>query len=100
MVGPEKVVWSKLARIQLEKAYRDISEDSPQAAQKVKKDILEKASGILNAPERYSLDKYRKNNDGSIRAFEKHHYRIAYQIKNDEIRILRLRHTSRLPLKY
>jgi len=90
----------QLASMQLEKAYREIKNDSLQSAQKVKKDIIEKALGILDAPERYPLDKYRKNNDGSIRAFEKHRYRIAYQIKNDEIRILRLRHTNRLPLKY
>ncbi|HZJ20619.1 MAG TPA: type II toxin-antitoxin system RelE/ParE family toxin [Pricia sp.] len=71
MVSSKEVVWSKLAFDQLEMAYRDISQDSPQSAQKVKNDILEKASDIAEAPERYPLDKYRKNNDGSIRAFER-----------------------------
>ena len=48
----------------------------------------------------YPLDKYRKNNDGSIRAFEKYSYRVAYQITKTEIRILRIRHTGREPLSY
>ncbi|MGB0948547.1 MAG: type II toxin-antitoxin system RelE/ParE family toxin [Marinirhabdus sp.] len=38
-------------------------------------------------------------NDGSYRAFEKHSYRVSYRITENEIRILRLRHTSRNPLK-
>ncbi|MBS1566856.1 MAG: type II toxin-antitoxin system RelE/ParE family toxin, partial [Bacteroidetes bacterium] len=45
-------------------------------------------------------DKYKTNNDGSYRAFEKHRYRIVYRFGNNIIRVLRVRHTSREPLNY
>ena len=51
-------------------------------------------------PEIYPLDKHRKNNKGDIRAFEKFSLRVAYQITKKQIRIIRLRHTSRDPLEY
>mgnify|MGYP000533413668 FL=1 len=54
----------------------------------------------MHNPEIYPLDKYRKNNNGTIRAFEVYSYRIAYQITKSEIRILRVRHTKREPLKH
>jgi plasmid stabilization system protein ParE len=95
-----RIVWSKQAVLQLEKAYQDIALDSIQAAAKVKDDLLEKIAGLLDFPERYPLDKYRKDNSGKVRAFEKHRYRVAYQVENDHIRILRIIHTSRLPLDY
>lgn len=94
------VVWSKLAGTQLEKAYRKIKEDSLQSAEKVRSEILQKTKEIGKDPERYPLDKYRINNDGSIRAFEKHRYRIAYQVTTKQIRILRMRSIYRLPLKH
>lgn len=94
------VVWSQLAGTQLEKSYRKIKEDSLQSAEKVRLEILQMAREIGKDPECYPLDKYRTNNDGSIRAFEKHHYRIAYLVTSKQIRILRMRSTFRLPLKY
>lgn len=100
MVDEMEVVWSKRAGNQLEKAYKDIKEDSIQSAEKVKSDIIKTAKEIGKNPERYPLDKYRMDNDGSIRAFEKHRYRIAYQIMENQIRIIRMRSTYRLPLHY
>ena len=94
------VVWSKLAQNQLKEAYTRIREASYQSAEKVKAEILQKAKELSKNPERYPLDTYRKNNDGSVRAFEKHHYRVAYQITTKQIRIIRMRSTYRLPLEY
>ena len=51
-------------------------------------------------PEIYPPDKYRNNNDGSFRAYELHHYRIAYRITEKEIIITRMRHTSMEPKQY
>jgi plasmid stabilization system protein ParE len=47
-----------------------------------------------------AIEKYKRNNDGSFRAFELHRYRITYRIRNNEIRIIRIRHTKRTPLGY
>ncbi|RYE21491.1 MAG: hypothetical protein EOP42_25800 [Sphingobacteriaceae bacterium] len=39
----------------------------------------------------------KQNNDGSFYAFEIDSYRISYRKLPDEIRILRIKHTSRKP---
>jgi plasmid stabilization system protein ParE len=95
-----KVVWSPRAMQQLEKAYEYILKDSFQNAEKVREDILDSTRKIVNHPEIYAPDKYRKNNDGSFRAYELHHYRIAYQITTDKIIIVRVRHTKMEPRQY
>lgn len=95
-----KVVWRKLALKQLNKAYNYIKKESLQSAKKVREEIFDKAENLKYNPEIYPLDTYRKNNDGSIRAFEVYCYRIAYQTTKSEIRILRVRHTKREPLEY
>ena len=48
----------------------------------------------------YKADKLKTNNDGSYRAFELYRYRIAYRFIEKEIRIFRVRHTSREPKEY
>lgn len=100
MVAKKKVVWSAEARQQLKSAYEFIIQESPKNAQKVRADIVAIIRELPSHPERYAPDKYRVNNDGSYRAFEKHKHRIAYRIREGEIRILRVRHTKRNPLEY
>jgi plasmid stabilization system protein ParE len=95
-----EVIWRKLALKQLNKAYNYIKKDSLQSAKKVREEIFDTAERLKNNPEIYPLDKYRKNNNGTIRAFEVYNYRISYQIAKSEIRILRVRHTKREPLKH
>lgn len=94
------IVWNNNAIKELKTAYEYILKSSYQNAHKVKEDII---SAILNLhahPERYPLDKYKKENDGTWRAFELHHYRISYRIFKKELRIVRIRHTSQSPLLY
>jgi plasmid stabilization system protein ParE len=93
-------VWSKRARVELVKAYAYIYEDSPKNAAKVRDEIIDITIDLPKRPEFYPPDKYKKNNDGSWRAFELHRYRIAYRVMKNEIRIARLRHTSRSPQTY
>jgi len=95
-----EVRWPSLAQKQLEKAYKYILQDSYQNAEKVKKEILSSTRVLTTNPEMYPLDKYRKNNDGSFRAYELHRYRIAYRITEKEVIIVRVRHTSVEPKKY
>ncbi|MEP6950165.1 MAG: type II toxin-antitoxin system RelE/ParE family toxin [Ginsengibacter sp.] len=94
------VVWTKLSQQHLRKAYDYITITSDQNAEKVVKEIvLSVNKAIINA-EIYPADKYKLNNDGSYRAFEKHRYRISYRFTNKIIRILRVRHTSMEPKEY
>jgi len=93
-------VWSNRAKSELQKAYLYILIDSVQNAEMVRDDIIDITIDLANDPEKYPLDKLKKDNDGTWRAFEKHHYRISYRIIADQVRIVRLRHTSRSPLKF
>lgn len=92
--------WPSLAQKQLENAYKYILHDSYQNAEKVKKEILSSTRVLTTNPEMYPPDKYRKNNDGSFRAYELHRYRISYRITEKEVIIVRVRHTSMEPKKY
>ena len=94
------VVWSKSARDELKKTYAYIALDSLQNAQMVIDTIIDLTIELPNNPEKYPSDKFKKNNDGTWRAFEKHHYRISYLILKDQIRVVRMRHTSKSPLNY
>jgi plasmid stabilization system protein ParE len=95
-----EVRWPPTVQNQLERAYRYILLDSYQNAEKVKADILASADKLAANPEMYPPDKYRKNNDGSFRAYELYHYRIAYRVTDKAIIITRIRHTSKEPRNY
>ncbi len=95
-----EVRWPYQAQSQLAKAYAYILRDSHQNAGKIKNDILASTRKLATSPEIYPIDKYRRSNDGSFRAYELHHYRIAYQVTEKEIIIVRVRHTSREPQGY
>jgi len=92
-----RIVWDKNALKYLRSAIEFIRKDSPQNAEKVKKDIIASVIALTDNPERHPPDKYRTNNDGSFRAFELYKFRIAYFVSNKEIRIIRIRHTRQEP---
>jgi mRNA-degrading endonuclease RelE of RelBE toxin-antitoxin system len=68
----------------------------------VKEAILEKIERIRIEPSICEADKLKRPLDSNFRSFVVYSYRIAYQIcqAQSEIRILRIRHTSREPLGY
>ena len=92
-----EVVWTKRSQQHLKQAYNYISQDSPQNAVKIISSIAAAVEKAISNPEIYGSDKYKSNNDGSYRAFEKHHYRISYRYTKSIIRVLRIRHTSMEP---
>jgi len=94
------VIWPLKVQHQLEGIINYITADSFQNAEKVKVDILSSTRKIQKHPEMHPVDKYKKNNDGSFRAYEIHRYRVAYPITKDEIIITRIRHTSMVPKLY
>lgn len=93
-------VWSKRAQSELRKAYEYILQDSPKNAAKVRDEIIDMTLNLPNHPEKFPPDKFKNANNGNWRAFEIYHYRISYRVMPDEIRIIRMRHTSRSPLLY
>lgn len=100
MVNTRKIIWDDEAAKSLRSAIKYIRIDSPQNAEKVKIVIKAVVKELAAKPERYPKDKYKANNNGEYRAFEIYSYRIAYFISDNEIRIIRVRHTSQEPLDY
>jgi len=94
------VVWSDSAKAALKKAYLYITLDSLQNAQMVRDELIDLTINLPENPEKYPPDKFKKDNDGTWRAFEKHHYRISYRVLKNQIRVVRMRHTSQSPLTY
>ena len=94
------VVWSNSAKVELRKAFDYISLDSLQNAQMVRDALINLTIDLPGNPEKHPLDKFKKSNDGTWRAFEKYSYRISYHISKNQIRIVRMRHTSMSPLAY
>ncbi len=94
------VVWSNSVKAELRKAFEYIALDSLQNAQMVIDTLIDMTMDLPENPGKHSLDKFKKSNDGTWRAFEKHHYRISYRILKNQIRIIRMRHTSKSPLTY
>ncbi|WP_394350193.1 type II toxin-antitoxin system RelE/ParE family toxin [Mucilaginibacter arboris] len=63
----------------------------------MEKEILAQIKALPKNAALYQADRFKKNNDGSFYAFEIDHYRISYRKLPKEIRILRIRHSSRKP---
>ena len=95
-----EVIWNIAARKQVKKIYDHIFKDSVQNAEKVFNEIIESSRKLEINPERFGLDKYKKNNNGSYRYYELHKYRIAFRIYKKHIRILRVRSTHQEPKEY
>lgn len=85
----------------MKEAYNSFkTDDNSSFPLKFKSSILKTTTNLILNPKIYELDNFNDENDSSYRAFEKFNYRIIYRITETQIRILRVRHTSREPLKY
>ncbi len=102
MVTKSRLVvrWDKSAYAAFQKIYEYIREESPANATKVREEILKITARLGDNPAHYPPDKFKKNNPGNYRAFEKYSYRIAYQHTENEIKILRIRHVKQEPKAY
>ena len=94
------VRWTKVAIRQFHAAIDYIRQDSVQGAEKVRSTILTKVNQPSNDTMVHRKDPYKKDNDGSFLYFETEKYRIAYQVRESEVIIIRVRHTSREPKPY
>lgn len=94
------VHWSNRASAYFKNIYERIKEDSYSNAEKVKEGITKIVDSLPDHPEKHPPDKYKKDNGGKYRAFEKYSYRVAYRISEKAITILRIRHVKQEPKKY
>lgn len=98
--GINEIVWTKRSLKNLQMIFDYISKDSLQNANKVINDIVKSMENAQTNAFIYNVDKYKINNDGNYRAFEKHHYRVVYKIIKNTLYVLRVRHTKQEPFQY
>ncbi len=65
------VVWNSRASAYFKKIYERIKEDSYRNAEKVRDGITKIVDSLPGHPEKYPPTKYKKDNRGKYRAFEK-----------------------------
>lgn len=94
------VKWSISAKKELQNIVDYIEDDSPQNARAVAFKIFEATFELPQNPLKYPVDKQKKINDGSYRAFELSSFRISYRIFPKSIYIIRVRHVKRSSLDY
>ena len=88
-----EIRWTEESLRWLEDIHDYISQDSPNAAQRVVSAIYEKAQILKEFPEIGYL--YRKDNDVTVRVLLYGHYRIAYSLRTTKtVTILGIFHGS------
>jgi toxin ParE1/3/4 len=92
-----RVIIPPTAKESLREIIEYIKKDSPSAAAKVSKKLIEVAKSLKELPERFSHEEYLLDKTGKYRSVTQWHYRIVYKVLEDEVLILRFMHTSRDP---
>ena len=97
-----KITWDRNALDNFKEILGFLAKQSPQAPKIVKEGVLNRLEVIGQNANICEVDKLREIPNKEFRAFVVYSYRVTYQIKAEtkEIRILRIRHTSREPLGY
>lgn len=97
-----KIVWDRNALDDLKSILEFLFKQSPEAPKIVKSAILARLKVIQTNAMICEADKLKADADNTFRAFVVYGYRLSYQIhqEQNEIRIIRVRHTSREPLGY
>ena len=98
----KEIIWSSNALNQLEDIhfYIFFESKSIHIADKVIATIFDSTEILKTQPEIYKTDKQKTNNDGSFRVYSVYDYAVSYQITEDNIYILRVRHNSQTPQKH
>jgi|SRR5688572_22824877 len=92
-----RVVIPPTAKESLRDIISHIKKDSPIAAGKVRRELIQQAKSLSELPERFSQEEYLLDKPGNYRSVARWHYKIVYKILADEVVILRFIHTSRNP---
>ncbi|MBA4304760.1 MAG: type II toxin-antitoxin system RelE/ParE family toxin [Sphingobacteriaceae bacterium] len=97
-----KLFWDAEATAQLEDILAFLAKRSHIAPRIVKVAVFDRVKELQHMPFQAEPDELRRPTNNFFRAVVVFSYRITYQIvpEANEIRILRIRHTSREPLNY
>lgn len=99
---PYSIIWDRNALEQFKNILAFLLNQSAQAHKIVKEGILSRIEELKRNPFIFEIDQLKDNPNSEFRAFVIYNYRITYQIEeaSKEIRVLRIRHTSREPFGY
>lgn len=99
---PYTIIWDRIALDDFKGVLDYLSKQSSRAPKIVRKGVISRLSDIEKNPFIFEIDKLKDDPNKEFRAFVIYNFRITYQVKaiTKEIRILRIRHTSREPLGY
>ena len=93
-----EVVWTRKAQLALDRLYAYLhDETSPKQAWSIRQEIVRTAKSLSQQAEIYQLDEYYPGNPGNIRRFFRASYRVVYQVRDSQVVILNLYHTSQNP---
>lgn len=90
----KSIVWTEKASESLDFFCQYIRKDSPSAANRVKKEIIQTTKRSAYNPEMYQLDEIFSEPDKNIRRFFRWSYRVVYQVYEKEVVILDVFHTG------
>ena len=96
------IIWDRIALDHFKDILEFLSKQSSQAPKIVKDGVLSRLDDVKKNALIFELDKLKDTPNKEFRASVIYSYRITHQIKigSREIRIIRIRHTSREPLGY
>jgi plasmid stabilization system protein ParE len=96
------IIWDRVALDHFKDILDFLSKQSSQAPKIVKEGILSRLDDVKKNPLIFEIDKLKYAPNKEFRAFVIFSYRVTYQVKivSNEIRVIRIRHTSRDPLSY
>jgi plasmid stabilization system protein ParE len=96
------IIWDRIALDDFKGVLDYLSKQSSQAPKIVRKGVISRLGEIEKNPLIFEIDKLKEYPNEEFRAFVIYNIRITYQVKvvTKEIRILRIRHSSREPLGY
>ncbi len=87
-----RVIWTKSARDGLEEVLSYIAQDSPASARDVAEDFIEVASSLNTLSERGRV--VPEIQDPNIRELLVRSYRLMYEVRREDVRILALVHQA------
>jgi len=91
------VRWDMQAAADLKAICQHIKKESPDGAERVKKELLRLAKSLATFPEKYPVEPLLKDGKGNYRSVAKWHYKMIYELTEHEVIILMIFHTRQNP---
>lgn len=92
-----RVIIPKSAKESLRNIVEYVKQDSPSAAKKIRKRLIEIVKSLDTLPERFKREEYLSEKTGNYRSVTQWHYKIVYKITDDDVIVLQFFHTSKDP---